>query len=370
MNIKISRMVQIVIIILVTSISTLAGTIPRVNFNGDKIMLQQSPFVENGRTYVPLRSVSENLGATVWWESSTQTIIIKNDKTTVICQIGNSQAKVNDESVTLDVAPKIKLGTTYVPLRFTADCLGAKMTYDKATNTIGIEYEITQNPLKQYINGKAIRTTKLPSNSKDFAYILEGIPNEMYELKPVYAYKNNLVEGKNYTRPVNISRKAVYSEENVQKWKELVERNLGFKLNVNYKTIDNSWADGIAQTYMDSLKGEDGYYDRNFKDAKKYVQYVKDNKIVIEGDYFVEPSICYASSGAIYLRCWVKFQIKQSNIGKAELYEKSPSSLKSGKTYSGYVDFGLGTNTGNSRGDDLGIVKDTISETAGMKINN
>lgn len=364
---KFKRIIMVGMMVASTAVNTLAGNIPKVNLNGDKVLLQQSPFIENGRTYIPLRAVSENMGATVKWDGFSQTITINNEKTTVVCQIGNNVAHVNKDEVKLDAPPKLKYGSTYVPLRFTADCLGAEVKYDKASNTIDIAYQVPEKLGVKYVDGRAVRTTNLPKNYKDFSYILEGVSNEMYELKAMYQYKNNAVEGKNYIKPANIKEDSFYSEENVQMWKAIIEKNLDLKFNVDYTTIDNTWAKEMTSTYMDSQKVGDGYYDRNLKDISSYVKYVKDNKIKIEGDFYVEPSICYESSGVSYMRAWVKFTVKESSTGKAELYEKSPSPLKKGLTYEGYVDIGLGTNNGNSKGQDLGIVRDSISATEGIK---
>jgi hypothetical protein len=48
--------------------------------NNKKVVLDVPPEIKNGRTFVPIRFVSENLGAQVEWEASTQTITIKYPK--------------------------------------------------------------------------------------------------------------------------------------------------------------------------------------------------------------------------------------------------------------------------------------------------
>ncbi len=349
------------------AVNTLAGNIPKINLNDNKILMLQSPFIENGRTYVPLRAVSENLGAVVKWEAETKTITINNGKTTVICQIGNNQATVNSKQVPLEALPKHKFGSTCVPLRFTSDCLGAEVNYDKNSNTIDITYEVPEKAGVKYVDGRAIRTTALPKNAKDFPYILEGIPNEMYELKAEYEYLSTAKEGKDYIRPCNVKTDPFYSEENVKLWKKIVESNLDHKFNVDYTTIDNNWAVEMAKTYIEAQSEEKVHYNKYLNYAKDYISYVKRNKIKIEGDYYVEPSICYLESGAMYLRCWVSFKCTSSATGNFKLFEKHESVLKAGTTYAGYVDIGLGTSTYGADGKDLGIGRDTISETAGIK---
>lgn len=357
--------------LLASSMTTFAGTIPKVNINDSKVLMQESPFNQNGRMYIPLRSVSENLGAKVAWDNATQTITITQGFNTISCRIGNDTARVNNKIVPMDAPPLLKNGTTYVPLRFVSEALGGEVKFDKPSNSVDIQYSYPQDAGQKYdFLGRSKRTTNLPKNAKDFSYVLEGIPNQMYELKPIYAYSNKKVEGKDYTRPVNMATsefsKRYYSEENTKLWKEIIEKNLDLKFNVNYKTIDNAWADKMAQTYMDSKPGG-SYYDRNIADTKKYVQYIKNNQVTIEGDYFVEPSICYRASGAYYMRVWVKFKGTSNKVNEFELYENNPQKIKTNTWYEGYVDIALSTNNGNSVGKDFGISKDSIALTSGIK---
>ena len=113
--------------IITNSFSVFGAT--HVYLNGNKLVLDKAPFVENNRTYLPLRAVSENLGASVAWENQTKTITISKNNQVIVLRIGSTVATVNNKAVTLDVAPKIKDNTTYVPVRFVADCLGVPLDY-------------------------------------------------------------------------------------------------------------------------------------------------------------------------------------------------------------------------------------------------
>ena len=42
--------------------------------------LDVAPFITNGRTLVPVRAISEALGATVGWNNDTRTVTIKSAK--------------------------------------------------------------------------------------------------------------------------------------------------------------------------------------------------------------------------------------------------------------------------------------------------
>lgn len=96
------------------------------------------PISVGGHTMVPLRCIFEWLGAEVSWEGATQTITGEKGSRTVILSIGSSTATIDGSPVSL-AAPAMKhQGSTYVPLRFIAEAMGAEVKWDAATSTIRI----------------------------------------------------------------------------------------------------------------------------------------------------------------------------------------------------------------------------------------
>ncbi len=83
------------------------------------------PYIENGRTMVPLRAISEGLGADVGWDGTEQKVTIKLGKNTVEVWIGKTNGKINGKPYPIPdgVAPVIKRGRTFVPIRFIAEAL-------------------------------------------------------------------------------------------------------------------------------------------------------------------------------------------------------------------------------------------------------
>lgn len=97
-----------------------------------------APVVENGRTLVPLRVVSETLGADVVWTQATKEATIKTASYTVVFQQDSSAYTVNGARKTLDVPCKNVGGRTLIPLRAFAESIGADVSY--ANNTASINY--------------------------------------------------------------------------------------------------------------------------------------------------------------------------------------------------------------------------------------
>lgn len=106
-----------------------------VSINGEEIKSDVPATIINGRTLVPVRAISENMGAEVFWDSDTQSIdIIKNDKSINLI-IGNINSTVNGISTELDVFPQIVNGTTLVPIRFIAENFDCNVIWSNENNT-------------------------------------------------------------------------------------------------------------------------------------------------------------------------------------------------------------------------------------------
>ena len=91
-----------------------------------------NPYIdeESERTLVPMRAIFEAVGATVQWDDATKTVIAVKGTSFVTLQIGSPKAFINSEEHTLDVNAIMKDDRTFVPLRFVSEALGAKVEWD------------------------------------------------------------------------------------------------------------------------------------------------------------------------------------------------------------------------------------------------
>jgi len=92
----------------------------------------------NGRVLVPMRGIFEKLGATVNWDRSTQMVSANRDTSNVELRIGDKHAMVNGQDVLLDVPPMILDNTTLVPIRFVSESLGAQVGWLEAQHLVTI----------------------------------------------------------------------------------------------------------------------------------------------------------------------------------------------------------------------------------------
>lgn len=114
----------------------------KVKVNGRTIAMDSNPYILNNHTLVPIRFVAEALSADeVLWDSDERAVFIKYGNDTIHFEIDSSIAWVSGESVGLKTPAKITNNRTYVPLRFVSENMGAYVEWDEKTREISIEKE-------------------------------------------------------------------------------------------------------------------------------------------------------------------------------------------------------------------------------------
>ena len=99
------------------------------------------PTIVNDRTLVPIASIIEAMGGTVSWDGTERRVDITLGSTNIKLWINKLQAQVNGQNKTLDVAPVIINDRTMLPLRFITENLGAEVGWDGTEKKITITYE-------------------------------------------------------------------------------------------------------------------------------------------------------------------------------------------------------------------------------------
>jgi tetratricopeptide (TPR) repeat protein len=88
---------------------------------------------------VPVRGVLEKMGAVVEWNQSTQSVSVKLGTNNVTLYVGSNTAMVNGVNKTMQYAAEITNDRTYIPLRFVSENLGAEVNWDESTYTVFIK---------------------------------------------------------------------------------------------------------------------------------------------------------------------------------------------------------------------------------------
>ena len=110
----------------------------------NNIVFERAFIVKNDRIHIPLRLVSENLGADVNWKADEGKVEILNQDKKIIFYIDSNEYRIDDMVFTIDSAPFIVKDTTYVPARALANAVDAKLEWNEKEFYCAIDngYEI------------------------------------------------------------------------------------------------------------------------------------------------------------------------------------------------------------------------------------
>ena len=107
--------------------------------NGETKTNDVAPVIVNDRTMLPIRFIAEALGAEVEWDEATRTVTVSIEDTKISVVIGEDKAKVNDKETELDSPAFIENSRTFLPVRFIAENLGANIEWDEENQKVTIE---------------------------------------------------------------------------------------------------------------------------------------------------------------------------------------------------------------------------------------
>lgn len=94
------------------------------------------PIIKDGRTLIPIRQLTEALGAEVIWNANDKEVTIQFDDTVIVLTIGSDIAYVNREQVQLETKAQVMNNHTIVPLRFIAETKGISVVWDPESESI------------------------------------------------------------------------------------------------------------------------------------------------------------------------------------------------------------------------------------------
>lgn len=99
------------------------------------------PIIISGRTMVPIRAVVEAMGGKIEWDNSTQKITISARNNKIEVWVNKTDIVINGVKSKMDVSPAVRNGRTYVPVRFIAENLNSKVDWINSTKEAVIIFE-------------------------------------------------------------------------------------------------------------------------------------------------------------------------------------------------------------------------------------
>lgn len=207
------------------------------------------------------------------------------------------------------------------------------------------------NPEKRALispDGQLIRTTNLPKNAGDYKYILESFPNKYYEMNYSFIYLTDYITGvigkDEYAYPKEVDYDFLYNKfyykqiNNVEIGKyglydemiSNVENYIKHIFNVDYRTVNNKWKEGLASSFV--FYSNDN---RVYNKIDRYIANIKKNHVVVELDKFaIDPGAIYESRGYLWVRAYIKYRVTTDDINVPSeqlIYNSSIKNLKNGK---------------------------------------
>lgn len=149
----------IILLLLLVPVSASVGA-PRIFVNGYFVDSDADPVIEDGRTLVPVRIISEKLGYKVDWEESTKTVIISNESKNIKFIIGRNTYTDNEIEIPSDVGAKIIDNRTMVPIRVIAEAFTQNIIWDN-TNRVVVIGEGYQDQARSTCTFEAAKVTKV-----------------------------------------------------------------------------------------------------------------------------------------------------------------------------------------------------------------
>ncbi|WP_010250285.1 copper amine oxidase N-terminal domain-containing protein [Acetivibrio cellulolyticus] len=240
------------------------------------------PFIDmNGRTLIPVRFVTESLGATVGWNEDYQEVTIKKGNVDISIMINDRNIVVSGKIKTMDTEAIIKESRTFVPIRYVAEGLGAKVGWNPNTKTVIITTEAAIN-------------ADIP-NAADYYKINPDMPKELY----TYEYRKDSHSGWYATNKWMVDR---YGVKTVTDFMNVGKGYIETCYNVDYRTFDK-------KEYIEKLKwyfmprtnwyGGDGKSRPILEHLDYLANMIVEKQIVIKTKFITDPSLILSDEDTI-----------------------------------------------------------------------
>jgi len=112
-----------------------------VTVSGNPVIFDTPPYIDtNNRLMVPVRAITEAMGANVDWNSTNNVIRITRESETILLTIGSTSVSVNGNDLLMDTTPVIKNQRTFVPVRYVGEYFGAHVNWEPQLRQVIISH--------------------------------------------------------------------------------------------------------------------------------------------------------------------------------------------------------------------------------------
>lgn len=269
--------------------SVYAGGKKKMTLVINNLVFEKDFVVKNDRIHIPLRLVSENLGADVNWKGDTRQVEILNQGKKIVFYIDSKEYRIDDMVFTIDSPTFILNDTAYVPARALANAMDAKLEWNEkefyCNINNGYERDATRepDPLKDGKDLALINKIRKVTDLGD--YLKDGVMR-VEEVQDGKVYELFL---KDYEKK-NLSMRFVFDKNNNLKFYKF-----DYFPNEKYPFLEKHLSEGesrkVAREFMNLvgnkkrfLKAKELSKDQRdyLPDAGTYVFYTKSGEVTVD----------------------------------------------------------------------------------------
>lgn len=163
--------------------------------DGKTVAADPEAFIKNDRTLVPLRVIAEKLNANVEWDDVNRTVHISNEDMHVVLPIDSHLIEYTVDNETIynlsDVAPMIKEGRTFVPIRLVSNALGVGIDWDNNKRAVIIDSS-KESSIESFFNMQisSVKSGQTITGTTTLSSTIPSIPKEAAEIRYMLLDKN------------------------------------------------------------------------------------------------------------------------------------------------------------------------------------
>ena len=270
MNTKLKRLLlglfTVVLLSTLFSPSSVHADFPlRVVVNGTKIDFPDAkPYVDkNSRVMVPVRFVSEALGAKVDWDAKASKVTVKQDEKTIVLFIGKKEIDVNGKKDQMDTVAVTSKQRTFVPLRFVSQALGAAVVWDSPVRTayINTNGEAAPKAETEVVGGLVVPMRKTHTDLMVYVPESTAYPGVWFEVNLLRANVDKQIEDlaiilAQKCDPETIEELVNYIKQKDERWEYLAEKYIYDERSKRYLWVNTTEYEGIDILFLTAEKSK------------------------------------------------------------------------------------------------------------------
>lgn len=179
----------------------------------NNMVFEKEFVVKNDRIHIPLRLVSENLGADVNWKGDTKEVEIINKGKKIVFYVDSNEYRIDDILYTIDSPTFILKDRVYVPARALANAMDAKLEWNEKEFYCAIDNGYEKDPTRDLDPAKDAKDLALINKLRKVTDLGDYLKDGVIRVEEVEDGKVYELFLKDYEKK-NLSMRFVFDKNN------------------------------------------------------------------------------------------------------------------------------------------------------------